>query len=405
MKNILICYFILGFTTYADASGWIQKADFGGIARHRMPMLAIGNKIYTGLGHYNGGGINVLFDDWWEYDPASNAWTQKADYMGGICYHPTGFAIGNFGYVGTGRISPSTNTLTANFYRYDPSTNSWEQKASLPGAARRGAVGFELSGYGYLGTGETTSGNTATFYRYNPATDSWIQIADFTGGARNSAVAFSISTYGYVGTGNTNTGSKKDFWRYNTALNTWEQRADVGTTNRQEACGFSINGTGYIGTGDDFSSGNNFGDMWEYDVALNTWTQIEDFKGTARRYLTAATLNGVAYAGLGTNGTNFKDFWVFDQNLSLLERELDEVEVSLYPNPATEYVKIDLSGLSQELLSSISFDLYTLNGRKLNTIPVSGSVTHLQLNHPKGRYLISLRYKDYHVQTKYLIIQ
>lgn len=406
MKKRIILLFAIGITYFADASGWIQKADFGGVARHRMPMLAIGNKIYTGLGHYNGGGINVLFDDWWEYDPATNAWTQKADYMGGICYHPAGFAIGNYGYVGTGRIHPSSNTLTANFYRYDPATNSWVQKASLPGLARRGAVGFELGGYGYLGTGETTSGNTATFYRYNPSTDSWIQIADFTGGARNSAVAFSIGIYAYVGTGNTNTGSKKDFWRYNTALNAWEQKADVGTTNRQEACGFSLNGKGYIGTGDDYSSGNNFGDMWEYDVALNAWTQIEDFEGTARRYLTAATLNGLAYAGLGTNGTNFKDFWIFDQTLSLLERKLENMEVKTYPNPATNYINVELNGLSNDLQSSLEIDLYNLNGSKLSTLQVEEVNTKIQLNQfTQGRYLISLRYKNHHLRTTHFNLQ
>ena len=87
------------------SSAWTQKANFGAIARHRTTCLTIGNKIYMGLGHYNGAGPNVLFDDWWEYDPATNAWTQKADYLGGVCYHAAGFTIDNIAYVGTGRTS------------------------------------------------------------------------------------------------------------------------------------------------------------------------------------------------------------------------------------------------------------------------------------------------------------
>ena len=78
----------IAFST--SAAGWIQQTDFGGTARHRTTMLALGNKIYAGLGHYNGAGINVLFEDWWEFDPATSSWSQKANYRGGLCYHAAG---------------------------------------------------------------------------------------------------------------------------------------------------------------------------------------------------------------------------------------------------------------------------------------------------------------------------
>ncbi len=147
-------------------SGWIQKADFGGVARHRTTGLAMGNKIYIGLGHYNGAGTNILFNDWWEYDPSTNSWTQKADYLGGPCYHATGFSINDIGYVGTGRISSVGSTLVTSFYKYDPSTNTWSTISSLPGVARRGAIGFSIGEEGYVGTGETNTGTTSTFYKY-----------------------------------------------------------------------------------------------------------------------------------------------------------------------------------------------------------------------------------------------
>jgi hypothetical protein len=45
------------------------------------------------LGHKN---------DFWEYDPATNAWTQKANFAGLARETPVGFAIGNKGYIGCG---------------------------------------------------------------------------------------------------------------------------------------------------------------------------------------------------------------------------------------------------------------------------------------------------------------
>ncbi len=41
-------------------------------------------------------------EDFWMYDPATNAWTKKADVGGGLRWFSAGFAIGNKGYVGLG---------------------------------------------------------------------------------------------------------------------------------------------------------------------------------------------------------------------------------------------------------------------------------------------------------------
>ncbi len=330
MRSLLIISICLIGHYSFSVGAWDQKTDFGGTARHRTIMLTIGNRIYSGLGHYNGGGTNILFGDWWEYDPGTGAWTQKADYGGGICYHATGFTINGTAYVGTGRITPSGNTLVKDFFKYQASTNSWIQIADFPGTARRGAVSFVIGNYGYVGTGETNSGRSSTFYRLDPTTETWSVIASITGG-RTSSVAFAIENYGYVGTGNTSFGSTNDFQRYNPATDSWLTMNPVGPTTRQEACGFAVGGKGYIGTGDDFSSGNNFKDMWEFDPATGAWLQIGDFAGTARRYLSGTVVGNFAYVGLGTNGTNFKDFWQFDQTVSLIERNIDDLQVIAFP--------------------------------------------------------------------------
>ena len=44
----------------------------------------------------------LILKDFWEYDPATNAWTQKADFGGTARYGAVGFSIGSKGYIGTG---------------------------------------------------------------------------------------------------------------------------------------------------------------------------------------------------------------------------------------------------------------------------------------------------------------
>ena len=400
MKTLITLLFLLS-TLSIQASGWIQQTNFGGTARHRTTMIALGNKIYAGLGHYNGAGINILFEDWWEFDPASGSWSQKADYLGGPCYHAAAFSIENIGYVGTGRVT--SNQLVKDFFKYDPTTNTWLQLTDFPGVGRRGAVGFAINNYGYIGTGTGSS----DMYRYDPANDSWIIIAPVPGGARMSGVGFAIDGYGYAGTGyRSNLGwSSSDFYKYNPALNSWTALPDVGvgalgTITRMEACGFSLNGKGYVLTGVNISSGNNYKDMWEFNPSSETWVQIEDFDGTARRYLSGIELNGFGYVGLGTNGTNFNDFWKFDQVLSLLDRNLESIELSAYPNPAISELNIKVDWADDVPLSNMVLTLSNLNGKIVATQPLNVNNNKFDVSTLKaGNYIYSIQYNGSSIKS------
>lgn len=399
---VLLLFFFINVNCFA--SGWVQKADFNGTARHRTTMLTIGNKVYTGLGHYNGAGPNILFDDWWEYDPSTNAWTQKADYLGGLCYHTTGFTMNNIAYVGTGRTSATGSTLVQNFYKYDAVTNSWTEITSFPGIGRRGAVSFVIGDYAYVGSGESNSGVVGSFYRFDPSNESWTQVSSLPI-ARTSAVGFSIDNFGYVGTGDLDPGSTNDFWQYDPAIDTWTQKANVGPTMRLEAMGFALNGLGYLGTGGDFSNGQSLGDMWEYTPATDSWEQIEDFLGTARRYFAATTLNNVAYASLGTNGTNFNDLWLFDQTLSLVERSLETLKIVAYPNPTKNLLHFQVDWPKEVNQEKIQLRIVSANGKEMVRSPWSELSTIQTNTWSAGQYSYTIIYDEKVVRSENLIIQ
>lgn len=371
----IVCSFF--FLNYGSAQPWFQKSSFGGEARHRATAFSIGNFGYIGLGHINSD-VDVEYEDFWRYDPSSDSWTQVADYPEGKCFHVTGFVIDEKAYVGTGR--KMDGSYFKRFYKYDPLTNLWTSIADFPGTARRGAVSFSINGVGFVGTGQTTGGYSNDFYRYVPGSNSWFPVPNLPGAIRTSSVAFELNGMGYVGTGNTNVGSTNDFYMYNPSTNSWMARAPVGPTNRQEATGFSLNGKGYIGTGDDYSSGNNFGDFWEYDPNTNTWVQIEDFSGTARRYLVSFVIGDRAYCGTGTNGTNFRDFWMFDRYLSVVSEELNNANLNVYPNPFSERITIDLKSVSEETKNKMEIEIIDIIGRN-RMIPYEGEeIFMLDLN-------------------------
>jgi N-acetylneuraminic acid mutarotase len=283
-------------------------------------------------------------------------------------------------------------------------TNMWTQIADFPGVGRRGAVSFVVGDYAYVGTGETNSGRSADFYRFSPASGSWSPISSMTD-ARTSSVAFAIDSYGYVGTGNTSFGSTNDFQRYNPTTDSWEMMASVGAISRQEACGFALGGKGYLGTGDDFSSGNNFKDMYEFDPALGTWVQLGDFAGTARRYLSGTTLGGFAYVGLGTNGTNFKDFWKFDQTVSLIEQNLNDLEIIAYPNPTVESVQFVVDWNKNVPTTEMSLNITSMTGQIVYTTLLD-ELEAIETNEwISGSYIYSLVYDNQVVKSGQLIVR
>ncbi len=308
----LLASFVLFFLyspskSCSQTGTWQPKKTLEGASTRYLAVgFSIGAKGYMGTGY---GNSNFL-KDFWEYDPATDTWSQKADFGGGPRVAAVGFSIGNKGYVGTGATNTGSDEDTKDFWEYDPETNVWTRKADFSGAARQVAVGFNIGNKGYIGTGRTTGFNTLfqDFWEYDPANDTWLRKADFGGGARYATSGFSIGTMGYIGTGTDFTGGgftfRSDFWEYNQATNTWTRKADFGGGTRELAVGFSINNKGYIGTG------LYAGDFWEYNPSIDTWARKADFGGGGRNMAAGFAVGGRGYICTGA-GSVINDLWTY----------------------------------------------------------------------------------------------
>jgi hypothetical protein len=118
----------------------------------------------------------VGVNDFWEYDPTSNIWTKKADFNR-LKAFAVGFSINGKGYIGTGvsdTVSQDGNGATKDFWEYDPAADTWTQKADFGGGTRFWATGFSIGSKGYIGTGEAfysqytgVSGPKKDFWEYD----------------------------------------------------------------------------------------------------------------------------------------------------------------------------------------------------------------------------------------------
>tara|TARA_B100001564_G_scaffold351154_1_gene356596 strand:- start:1339 stop:3081 length:1743 start_codon:yes stop_codon:yes gene_type:complete len=167
---------------------WFQKSSFPGNGRNHPAMVSVGGKIFVGCGSNT-----ANLGDWWEYDINSDSWSQKPDIPGNDRHHPYYFGIGNYAYVGFGHGSvpgPGSNQsgsfIYNDFYRYDPSTDSWLQLDNFPSEARVAGTQFSFNGKGYVLSGDGddhSSLDSGELWEYEPSTDLWTQLPSHPGDA------------------------------------------------------------------------------------------------------------------------------------------------------------------------------------------------------------------------------
>lgn len=381
MKQKTFLFLGIIFLNYTVFAQWTQKANFSGTQRLSAVGFSIGTKGYIGTGMDNTYGNTK---DFWEYNPYNNTWTQKANFGGVARCRAVGFSIGSKGYIGTGSYYSGGYNYCNDFWEYDPATNMWTQKANFGGTARWGAVGFSIGTKGYIGTGEIQGGaKSDDFWEYDPSTNTWTQMADFPGMARSFAVGFSIGSKGYIGTGNTGSYTD-DFWEYDPSTNTWTQLADFGGLEIACANGFSIGTKGYIGTGVKMG-GAYSNEFWEYDPVSNTWTQMVYFSGTPRYYAVGFSIGTHGYIGTGADVTLFtNDFWEYYTTTEIPEMT-DNNEIIIFPNPANDILNIDLD-------EKATLEIINVQGQIVDTKSLTEKVNDIDLsNLVSGVYTLRIK--------------
>ena len=397
-KLLTTTLFLLSFTARADY--WTQKADFGGTARWIATGFSINGKGYIGTGVDNTTGPRHYTDDFWEFDPVTNTWTQMATFGGTARWGSVAFSIGAKGYI-TGGFDG--NILQQDLWEWDQASNTWSQKASLPATGREFFAGFSIGSKGYVGTGYSQN-RLRDFWEWDQATNTWTQKANFGGTARQDVVGFSVGNKGYIATGYDGS-LLNDLWEWDPISDTWTQKANVGGGRRNVASAFSFCNYGFIGTG--VVSGVRVTDFWQWNQVTNTWTRKADFGGTGREHAVGFSINNLGYIGTGGNGDSglvlFSDFWEYTPETScaigIEELAASTFTLTAFPNPATDMISVN----SNQIRAGAEVVVFDVHGelcyrQSPSELPVKIEVR----NFAAGTYTIQVRSGGKYGVTKFV---
>jgi IPT/TIG domain len=286
---------------------WTRMADLPfdmGQGRTLSTAFSLLGKGYFGTG-YDGG---TYTKDLYQYDPANNHWTQKADWPLLTIESAVCMIINDKAYVGIGKITDgiSISETTNQMWEYDPVIDSWSRKADLPDTLMEGAFGVGIGNRGYAGLSQGKYGSRG-WWEYNPVSDSWIRKADYPGPRMDWACGFALHGKVYAGLGNiSQSGDNNEWWQYDTTSDSWVQKKIFPGIIPSFGAGFAINEKGYVAGGNE---------CWEYDDASDQWNQksFYDFRTGGSTFVIGNKGYYVAGRG-GPIPNNFlqKDLWEFD---------------------------------------------------------------------------------------------
>jgi len=150
---------------------WSQIVSVGGSKRTYAFAFVVNGKGYVGGGQNN----NVLQYDLWEYNVENDSWTAKlalnddTQPATNISRQQTAsFVINGLAYL----VGGASTSIDNQVWEYDPAADKWTRKTDFEGATRENAVGFAIGDRGYITTGRASSARYDDIWQFDPlATD------------------------------------------------------------------------------------------------------------------------------------------------------------------------------------------------------------------------------------------
>ena len=197
-----------------ETEEWSQLADCPCEPRYHPAFIQLDDKIYVGLGNNP-----ANMDDWWEYNILTDTWSQKDDLPGPSRHHPYYFGIDGIAYVGLGHGNSVNGNLSIynDFYQFDPGTDEWTQLNDFPGEGRVAGTQFDYNGKGYVLSGDGDDHSfmdEGEFWEYETQSDEWTQLTSHPGSSRWAPGNFVIDNYVYLMCGLSTIQLESDMMRF-----------------------------------------------------------------------------------------------------------------------------------------------------------------------------------------------
>ncbi len=284
-------------------ASYAVKAKFPGAARRYAGYFNFKDKLYVMGGTSATGSLKDL----WEYDPAQDKWTQKAEA-------PITQAFGNYWQLNFGASSHIMfidnkifviataayldNPKKTVVLEFDTNSSTWAVKGQAPETDASGAKAFTVNKKGYLLTGRKLVNNLVIpqkVYQYDPSIDKWLQKKDFPGKTISGGVSAAYNGKGYVMGGvDKDYGFVQEMWEYDDIKDEWNILA-----NYPQLGAVSQNNTFLV---DNILTINSTERNYRYNFGTKSWNVIT---------LPDAISKSPAFGG----GTCRIEYWVLAQGI------------------------------------------------------------------------------------------
>lgn len=268
---------------------WQTKASMP-TARHALASAGVGTRIFA-LGGTPSFQFLATVE---EYDSANNVWIPHGSsmptvraYLGATTSSGQLYAIGGY-YLDVYGTRHDLATVEA----YDPVTNSWNARASMPTPREGLGVVTTSNGEIYAIGGYNSSGDLATVEEYTPTTNSWRTRSTMLTPRSGLAVTLGNDGKIYAIGGWNGSTPVATVEAYDPVTDIWQARAILSVA-RGDLSATALDGRIYAIGG---MGSNVTGTVEEYDPATNTW-RLREYMPTPREGLgVVAPGNGKIYA-------------------------------------------------------------------------------------------------------------
>ncbi|HXX74776.1 MAG TPA: kelch repeat-containing protein [Nitrospiraceae bacterium] len=241
------------------------------------------------------------------YDPSTDRWTVKAPLPVGLHHVGLGVTGGRLYVIGGYKQSGlSVWQPVATVYAYDPATDTWAERASMPTA--RGALSVTVhDGKLYAIGGYDRNANSAAVEVYDPARNTWVSRAPLPT-PRDHLASATVSGKIYAIGGRLNGDYRRNLSvteRYDPAIDQWTRVADLPTA-RSGITAAEVGGRVYVFGGE--GGEGTFRENEAYDPVRDAWQAMTPMP-TARHGLGSAAVQGRIHvlSGGPTPGGSFSD--------------------------------------------------------------------------------------------------
>ncbi len=249
-----------------SCGAWSIHAPLSLGPRQEMGVAAVDGRVYV-VGGFDGSGQAVATVE--AYDPGTDHWTQRASLPSPL-HHVNVAAVGGKLFV-VGGLTGSSFTATGTTLVYDPAADSWTPLSSMPSGTERGASGVAVLDGRIVVAGGLRGVSVTDASIFDPQTNAWSPLQPLAV-ARDHLAAATVDGRVYAVSGRDNGMLRAALEVLDATNGTWSRRADIPTA-RGGCAGAELSGRLVVlgGEGNDADPAGIFHQTESYDPGTDRW--------------------------------------------------------------------------------------------------------------------------------------